>query len=461
MTALDDLSAFVVAPPPAYAAPGPRERARMALVDLVGVTLAGTREPVADLLAAHHAATGESGPCGLIGLSGSATACSAAFINAAIGHALDFDDSNFVLGGHPSVVIYPGLIALAQARGASGRAVLDAYVAGFEVMSRIAAAVNLHHYEKGWHPTATLGVFGAAAAAARLLGLPQQQTVATLALAAASASGIKESFGSMAKPVQVGQAASRGVLAALLAERGVTAPATALDGPRGFFAVYNGAGNFDVSRLAVDPDEPELMRSGIKFKRYACCGSTHVAIDAALALRSQPGFDAGSILAVQLDVNPRRRPHVDRPQITEPLGAKFSLQYTVAAALLDGAVGLDHFSPASVRRPDLAALMRRVTVGDLSDQPDLSQHCALSVTLAGKRTLSVRLDGPQGRDVADYAVYMKQKFNDCAGQALPGERVALLDQYLDDFAGLESVTPLVRASLPAPASRNPRNGTHD
>lgn len=462
MTALDGLAAFLVAPPPAYAAPAALARARMALVDLVGVTLAGTQEPVAAVLRAHHAATAETGACSLIGMGGTATAPTAAFLNGAVGHALDFDDSNFLLGGHPSVAILPGLLALAEARDLSGRAVLESYVAGFEVMCRIAAAVNFHHYEKGWHPTATLGTFGAAAGAARLLGLPQAQAVAALAFAAASASGIKESFGSMAKPVQVGQAASRGVLAAMLAEQGLTAPVTALDGKRGFFEVYDGAGNYDPAKLAIDPEVPELLRSGLKFKRYACCGSTHVAIDAALALRSATkGFDPTAIRSVRLLVNPRRRPHVDRPQIDEPLGAKFSLQYTVAAALIDGAVGLGHFSPQAVARQDIAALMARVAVGDLDGLTGLAQGCALEVDLGGAAPLSVRLDGPQGRDATEFADFLDRKFTDCAGQVLTPAQVAHLHAQLGAFAALPSAGALMRATRPDTTSPARRSGSHD
>jgi 2-methylcitrate dehydratase PrpD len=448
MAALDDLAGFLVSPPPAYSASESIERARMALVDLVGVTLAGTREPVARVLLTHHAATGEQGPCGLMGSTHTAAPASAAFLNAAVGHALDLDDSNFVLGGHPSVVILPGLLALAEARNLPGLAVLEAYVAGFEVMCSISAAVNLHHYEAGWHPTATLGTFGAAAGAARLMRLSHDRTVAALALAAASASGVKESFGSMAKPFQVGQAASRGVLAAQLAELGMTAPATALDGPRGFFEVYNGAGNYDATALVIDPDAPELMRSGLKFKRYACCGSTHVAIDAAIALRQAEGFDAEAIGSVRLNVNPRRRPHVDRPRIDEPLAAKFSLQYTVAAALLDGHVGLEHFSPAAIGRKDISRLMERVTVGDLDGLDDLAQDCELEVDTA-RSMLSVRLDGPRGRDASDFAAFLDGKFADCAGQVLAPGAVARLRELLDGFAGLPSPAALIRAARPS------------
>lgn len=460
MAVLDDLAGFLAAPPPAYIAPEPLERARMALVDLIGVTLAGTREPLAGVLSAFQSASGENGPCTLIGQPGTVTPASAAFLNGASGHALDYDDSSFVLGGHPSVVIYPGLLALAEARGLAGSDVLSSYVAGFEVMCRIAAVVNFHHYEKGWHPTATLGVFGAAAGAARLLRLSQAKTVVALAFAAASASGLKESFGSMAKPVQVGRAASCGVLAATLAEHGLTAPATALEGPRGFFNVYNGEGTYDLAQVAIDPGRPELMRSGLQFKRYACCGTTHVAIDAALDLREQDGFDAGAIEDIRLEVNARRRPHVDRPVIDDPLGAKFSLQFTVAAALLDGYVGLDHFTPAAIARRDISALMGRVAVGDFEGgAAQLGQPCRLQVTMAGGRQLTVRLDGPRGRSVAEYTHYMDRKFTDCASQVLTSEAVAALRAQLDAFPASPSVVPLLRATRPfldtEPARSNP------
>jgi 2-methylcitrate dehydratase PrpD len=391
-----------------------RELATLTLVDFVGAAVAGAREPVSQLAARHVGAAPAGEAATVIGHAVRARPVDAAFINGTTGHALDFDDSNLVLGGHPSVVLYPGLLALGEARGASGRDVLDAYVIGFEVLVAFARAVNFEHYEKGWHPTATLGTFGAAAAAARLLGLDAQQAATAIALAASMASGVKANFGSMAKPLQVGEASRKGLLCALLAADGATASAGALDAKQGFLEVYNGAGHYRAEALAAIGEHNELLRSGIHFKQYACCGSTHAPIDAASLLRKQHGLQARDIAAVRVAMNARRRPHVDRPVVQDELAAKFSVQYTVAAALADGFVGLRHFAPEAIARADLQHLLRRVELADLEGgDAALAQGCELTVQTTDGATFSTRLDTAEGRDADAYRGYMQQKFHDC------------------------------------------------
>src|SRR5471032_2591098 len=166
--------------------------AKVGILDTVGVTLAGAQEPCAALLAAAIGPT--PGPSVVFGAGRTTTALDAALINGTAAHALDFDDCNNTLGGHPSVPVLPALFALADETGASGREFVTAYVAGFEVETKLAMSVHFQHYTKGWHPTATLGIFGAAAACSRLLGLDAGRTATALALAASGAAGIKANF---------------------------------------------------------------------------------------------------------------------------------------------------------------------------------------------------------------------------------------------------------------------------
>ena len=414
MTRLANLAAFV-AGASAEAIPDEAIRlARLALVDLIGVTLAGADEPVSRIVARQITASSSDGSATVIGQGMRAGPADAALVNATIGHALDFDDSNMVLGGHPTVVVLPAVLALAEARRCSGRAVLEAYVVGFEVTLAMAAAVNFDHFEKGWHPTATLGVFGAAAACARLLRLSAAQCEAALGLACAMASGVKASFGTMAKPLQVGEASRRGVLCAMLAQDGATASTNALEARQGFLEVYNGAGHYRAEALDAVGNGWEILRSGLKFKKYACCGSTHAPIDAALALREQHRLRPDAIAQVRIGLNPRRRTHVDRPVVDGALAAKFSVQFAVAAALTDGAVRLRQFSDAEVGRPDIRALMDRTVVGDLGEgDAGLSQACEVAVTTVGGECFSLRLQDAQGRGSEDYPGFMAHKFHDC------------------------------------------------
>src|SRR5262249_40562833 len=235
----------------------PREAAataKLAILDTIGVTLAGLAEETTAVVARVLHRTAAPGPALLFGSSGRVDVLSAALINGVAAHALDFDDCNNTLGGHPSAPILPALWALAD--GVSGKAFIAAYAAGVECETKLARAVHFHHYEKGWHPTATLGTFGSAAACGHLRRLGPDQIASALALAASMASGIKANFGTMTKPFHVGQAARNGLCAALLAKEGVTANHGALEHPQGFFAVYNGAGTFHPERILAEWGAP-------------------------------------------------------------------------------------------------------------------------------------------------------------------------------------------------------------
>ena len=194
--------------------------AQFALIDTVAVTLLGSRSPCASI-ARSMRAMAAPGRCVVVGTDRSVGSLDAAFFNGIASHADDYDDFTELFGGHPSVPVLPAVMALAEELDKSGLQLLQAYIAGVELENRIAMGVHFHHYEKGWHPTATLGVFGAAAGAAHLLELDETQTATALAIAASSACGLKANFGSMTKPFHVGQCARNGLQAALLRGRGI------------------------------------------------------------------------------------------------------------------------------------------------------------------------------------------------------------------------------------------------
>ena len=259
--------------------------AKVAILDTVGCTLAGSAEPCARI--ADRVVTGgaSSGPSLIFGTDRRAAPLDAALINGTAAHALDYDDVSNSMGGHPSAPLLPALFALAETRNTDGRAFLAAFVTGFETETRIGRGVNFHHYEKGWHPTATLGVFGATAACCHLLGLPQEQTAVALGLAASFASGVKANFGTMTKPLHVGHCSRNGLLAALLAADGFTANPGAFEHKQGFLAVFNGAGNFNADAILRDWGAPwDIVEPSVGIKQYPCCGSTHSAVDAMLML---------------------------------------------------------------------------------------------------------------------------------------------------------------------------------
>lgn len=295
------------------------------IIDTIGAMLLGASGPVNAALQAALADDLVDGPAFVFGRGSRTGVLDAALINGTSAHANDYDDMACSMGGRPSAPLVPVVLALGEALGASGAQVIEAYVVGFEAECRIGRVVNPHHYEGGWHPTSTLGVFGAAAAA-RLLRLDRDRTVAALTLAASMASGLKANFGTMAKPLQVGQCARSGLMAAKLANVGFTANPAALEHPLGVFASYDGLDNIHLERLFDHPSgRLEIEQDSIGLKPFPFCGSTHPVARAMLALRAR-GLHPKDIDSVLISVNRRRLPHTDNPSPMTPLEARFSVQ---------------------------------------------------------------------------------------------------------------------------------------
>src|SRR5205823_882094 len=302
MTATARLAEFVVKTTLRECPDGAITLVRRAVLDTLGVMLAGAAEPAAR--AVRQVARAEGGvPLATVVGTRLATAPGwAALANGTAGHAHDFDDTNFALMGHPSVPLLATALAAGEAETADGRLVVLAYIVGFEVSTTLGRALNPEHYTRGWHATSSIGTLGCAAAAARLLGLDVSQTRHALAIAASHASGLKENFGSMTKPYHAGHAARSGLLAAQLAREGLTASETALEGPQGYVAAFGGAGGLEPALDALGRTW-QLLASGIAVKPYPSCALTHSAIDALLELRARHGIRPGDVAAVEVGVN--------------------------------------------------------------------------------------------------------------------------------------------------------------
>jgi 2-methylcitrate dehydratase PrpD len=420
--------------------------AKVGILDTVGVTLAGSVEPCAQIVGRVAAAPG---PALVFGTAGRLAVADAALVNGTASHALDFDDCSNTLGGHPSAPVLPALFALADARAVSGRDFIAAYVAGFETETRIARAVNFHHYDKGWHPTATLGVFGAAAAASHLMGLTTAQTATALAIAASFSSGLKANFGTMTKPLHVGHCSRNGAMAALLAREGFTANADVFEHRQGFFEVFNGAGNYDAEAVLRDWAEPfDIVTPGIAIKRYPCCGSTHPAIDALLDLVDTHALTADNVTRIVSWTHPRRLAHTNRPTVRSALDAKFSVQYCLARALVDRQVVLSHFDDGAYLDPRVAEVMARV---EAAPHPDMSiastaPHfgAEVTVTTIDGRRLTKAVDIALGRTSANPLprTVLEAKYRDCAARVLDADAVARSLDLLANFEKLDRVSAL-------------------
>ncbi len=425
--------------------------ARVGILDTVGVTLAGSREPCATLLT--QALAPAAGPAVLFGHARRTGPLEAALINGAASHALDFDDCNNTLGGHPSVPILPALFAQADQAPVSGERFLAAYVAGFEMETKLALCVHFYHYTKGWHPTATLGVFGAAAACAHLLGLDESATAIALALAASSAAGIKANFGTMTKPFHVGRCAREGLLAARMAQAGYTAnSASVFEHEQGFFEVYNGAGTYDAAKGLKAWSQPlDIVRPGIAIKQYPCCGSTHPAIDAAIELARAHAPRADAIASIDVWIHPRRLQHTNRPDPGSELDAKFSLQYVVARALLDGSVTLAHFEDQAYMEERIRGLLPRVRVAGYGDErfaPDNHFGGEVRLTMRDGTVLSAKTDQPAGRTSNNplTAERLREKFEYCAAPIIGSVKTAAayaVIQKIEQLADVRELTALL------------------
>jgi 2-methylcitrate dehydratase PrpD len=318
-----------------------------------------------------------------------ATVRAAALINGAASHAVEFDDIWRDAVYHPASPVISAALAAAQSQGASGERFLRGVIVGYEVSTRIGDAVMPSHY-KYWHTTGTVGTFGAAAAVATLLGCNREQFVHALGNAGTFAAGLQQAFRSqaMSKPLHGGHAAEAGALAAMAAARGVTGVADILEGEVGFGAA-----------MSVDPDWSRATRglgsdyhiTRITFKNHGCCGHNFAALDAALALKREHGFAHRDIRRIRIATYQGGLDIVDNPQPEGDYQAKFSIQYTVAHALVHGSVRLNAFAPQRLGDPDVRALMRKIECvadAELSKVFPRQRAARVEIELASGRTLA-------------------------------------------------------------------------
>lgn len=432
--------------------------AKLGILDTVAVTLAGAPEPCVAKLMATPGVAEAPGPCLLLGGAQRTSVLDACLVNGTASHALDFDDVNANIGGHPSVMLVPAILALGEARNLGGGDMIAAYVAGFELETRLGRAVNFHHYEKGWHPTVTLGIFGTVAAAGRLIGLDAERTATALALACSLASGIKANFGTMTKPLHVGHAVRNGVFAAHLAEQGFTASLDAFEEKQGFFEVFNGRGTYDAERVFDNWGRPfDVQDQGPGLKQYPCCGSTHAAIDCAFEILKENRVAPADIRTIEMLTNPRRLPHTDNPDPATGLEGKFSVHYILARAIKDGHIGLDHFTDLAVSDPEIRTLMGKVSTGAHPEMGADSPHqfgAEVIVTTGDGRRLSHRINHRVCRGPADpmSEEELRTKFSDCVSRSLPSDRIEPLYGRLMSLEALQSAATLTEIMRYDPAS---------
>ena len=338
-----------------------RHEARRCLVNYFACALAGWRDPAVTIASRVFSRIGPAGNCPVIGSGRSASALHAASLNAMAANVFDFDDTHLPTIVHPTAPVAPVAFALAQSRRISGVELLQALVAGIELQCRIALAISPGHYARGWHITSTCGVFGSAAAASRLLGLNATQTGWAFACAASQAGGLVETLGTMAKSIGVGNAASNGLLSALLAKEGFSGPAAPLEGVRGFVPVFGPEVNWEALTQGLG-ERWEILAN--TYKPYPCGVVLNPVIQACLALRPSVANEMGRIERIILRAHPLLRQRTDRPGVESGKASQVSAQHAVAVCLTRGRAGLDEFSDLAVADPTVQALGRRLVFVD-------------------------------------------------------------------------------------------------
>lgn len=436
----------------AMATPLALRQACVAITDTIAVALAGAPESCTQILLKTPGIATAPGKSLIFATKLRTSALDATLVNGTAAHALDYDDFSGVMGGHQSVPIVPALFAVGEERRTSGEKIVLAYLVGVETELRFSRAVNVHHYDKGWHPTSTLGVFGAAAATAYLLDLDIPHTAMALAIAASLANGLKANFGTMTKPLHIGQCGRSGLLATLLAAGGFDANPAVLEHHQGFLNVFNGPGLYDSERLLNNWGHPlEIEDPSIGLKQFPCCGSTHPAIMMMLRLVREEGVHAEDLVDVTILPHGRRLKHTDNPHPASPLEAKFSVQYVVARALLDGNVRLEDFEGNAYNEPAIRRVLDMTTARahpDMADDAAEQWGAEVIVTLKDGRKLSRRVDNLVGRGGENPMTRAELwgKFSNCAEKSLTSQQIEPLFerlQQLDRISDINQITMLM------------------
>ena len=410
--------------------------AHQCVLDWFGCALAGSREPLSGILRDEF--SHRQGRCQVLGSKLRLDPATAALLNGASGHALDYDDTSAAVGCHATAPVWPAVMAIAEEIGASGAELMTAFVVGVEIEGRIGNAIGAKHYLNGWHTTATYGTFGAAAGVAHLLKLDADQYARAMALAASAASGVKANFGTMTKPYHAGQAAERGLVAARLAARGFTASADAVNGNQGYVQAA-GIGSVNTTKLEQIADA-WLIRDTL-FKYHAACYLTHASIDGVFNVRDK--VNGRRLHGLELHVNPSI---LDICGIAEPktgLEGKFSLRANAALAWL----GHDTSNPETyadevICRDDVQSTLAlvRVSTDEALTQMQTRVHCSLD----GDETLEAYCDtGIPCDDLSVQGARLGTKF-DTLSAPVAGDVSSLREQVLH-LADQESITLLATA----------------
>ena len=325
--------------------------------DVIGVILAGSAQPVGDIIKKYVADQGAAPQATVLSSGSQSSVANAALANGTMGHALDYDD--FGGFGHPTVAIFPALLAIGEHSGATGRDLLEAYVIGCEVGLALQHATKYKQMDKGFHSTAVIGRLACTAACAKLMKLDHGQTVMALGMAGSMASGLIHNFGTMTKPLHAGLTCRDGVTAAQLAQRGLTAGEQIIEHPFGFATTVLGEGIYDLDEMAENLGKPYRVQDALMIKKYPCCGGNHAMLDSLFSLMRDNDFTYEDVTSAEVDQSYYSVVMLYQDPDDE-LKGKFSAKFNVAAALVAGEIAVDTFTQEKIADPTINETMGKV-----------------------------------------------------------------------------------------------------
>ncbi|HZP97928.1 MAG TPA: MmgE/PrpD family protein [Reyranella sp.] len=422
------------------------ERTKQCLLDWFAVTIPGAQEELTDILVKEALDDGAVGQASLVGRREKVLPSTAALINGSASHALDYDDVNFSMHGHPTVTVVPALLALGEQKKVSGRLFIESFVAGYETAGRIGLLVEPTHYAKGFHATATVGSFSATAAAGRMLGLSEEELAVAFGIAATQAAGLKSNFGTMCKPLHAGTASEHGLRAARLAQKGFTARGDSLECDQGFASSYSDG--MDAGKALGEPPQGWHLRNNL-FKYHAACYMTHAPIECAKEIRLKSNFPPERVKKIVLRIDAAADKVCNIPDPTSGLEAKFSLRQTVAMALTGvNTAALDSYSAEITREPRIKALRDKVSIDFRTKWPHALAEMAIE--LDDGTTLESSHDaGVPWSDVAKQRRALETKFDGLVTPILGAAGARRLHETIDRIDSLSDVGELARAATKA------------
>jgi len=429
------------------------DKLKLATLDTLAAMLSGITEPVTQKVIQFVVEPADRGEASIIGTRERARTPGAALANGTMAHACDYDDSSWTMWGHPTAPVLAAVLAVAEQRDHTGIDLLSGIAVGLEIEKTLGLGCQPEHYNRGYHPTGSLGVFGAAAGAAKMLGLAAEQIRMALGIAASRAAALRGNTGTMTKPLHVGFAARDGVEAAAFAEAGVTASPSAMSGALGFFDVCapdHGELDWITDRLGNPFD---VIEPGLSPKLYPSCSETHSAVDAILAMRGE-GLKASDVRRIRAGITPAARDNLVYSNPTTPLEAKFSQEYCLAAPLIRGRLGLAEFDVAVVHDPAIRDMISRIDVAvhpDLSgaDSVSFSSPAIIEVETHDGRTLCKLVREMKGHPKNPLAASeIDAKFVECGMRVLPKEVVQRALEKIHKLDQLSSLQDLVNELRP-------------